>query len=322
MFRGVFAFILGAFVLVGAASSFIVDQTEMAIVTQFGDPRRVVSEPGLHFKTPFIQTVIIFEKRILDLETPTAEVITADQKRLVVDAFARYRIENPLRFLQATAGSQFRGNQQLSTFIDAALRRVLGESTFLAVVKEDRPNLVGRIKEQVNKEAQALGVTIVDVRIRRVDLPESNSQAIFKRMQTERQREAAELRAQGTEISERIKAQADRTVTVTKAEAERSAREALGKGEADRIKILAESYNRDTEFFAFYRSMQAYEHGLKSSDTRLVISPDSEFFRQKIEEIWRAPGETGARSCAFRRGRRIRCSARQRIAGRCVWESF
>jgi membrane protease subunit HflC len=197
----------------------------------------------------------------------------------VVDTFARYRIENPLRYFQATAGSTARGNQQLGTFMDAALRRVLGESTFLLVVKEDRNGLIGKIKEQVNREAEALGVSIVDIRIRRADLPDQNSQAVFQRMQTERQREAAELRAQGTEISERIKAQADRTVTVTKAEADRQAREALGKGEAERTRLLAEAYNRDAEFFAFYRSLQAYEQGLKAGDTRLVITPDSEFFR-------------------------------------------
>jgi membrane protease subunit HflC len=197
----------------------------------------------------------------------------------VVDAFARYRIENPLRYFQATAGSTFRGNQQLGTFMDAALRRVLGESTFQLVVKDDRAGLMSRIKEQVNQEAQNLGVSIVDIRIRRADLPDQNSQAVFRRMQTERQREAAELRAQGTEISERIKAQADRTVTVTRAEADRQAREALGRGEAERTRLLAEAHMRNTEFFAFYRSLQAYETGLKSSDTRLVITPDSEFFR-------------------------------------------
>jgi membrane protease subunit HflC len=163
--------------------------------------------------------------------------------------------------------------------MDAALRRVLGESTFLLVVKDDRAGLTSKIRDQVNGEAQALGVAIVDIRIRRVDLPEQNSQAVFKRMQTERQREAAELRAQGTEISDRIKAQADRTVTVTRAEADRQASEVLGKGEAERTRLLAEVYNRDAEFFSFFRSMRAYEHALKAGDTRLVISPDGEFFR-------------------------------------------
>ena len=279
MFRSAFAIIVAAIVIVGSAATFVVDQTEQAIVTQFGNPQRVITTPGLNFKVPFIQNVISLDRRVLDLETPSVEAITADQKRLVVDTFARYRIENPLRYYQATGGLPARGNQQLGTFMDAALRRVLGESTFLLVVKEDRAGLTTKIREQVNGEAQALGVSIVDIRIRRVDLPEQNSQAVFKRMQTERQREAAELRAQGTEISDRIKAQADRTVTVTRAEAERFSRETLGKGEAERTRLLADAYNRNSEFFAFYRSMQAYENGLKSGDTRLVITPDSDFFR-------------------------------------------
>ena len=279
MFRSALAIVVAALVVIGGASLFIVDQTEQAIVTQFGDPRRVVTTPGLNFKLPFFQNVISLDRRVLDLETPSVEAITADQKRLVVDTFARYQIKDPLRYYQATGGLAFRGNQQIGTFMDAALRRVLGESTFLLVVKEDRAGLTAKIREQVNSEAQALGVSIVDIRIRRVDLPEQNSLAVFNRMKTERQREAAELRAQGTEISDRIKAQADRTVTVTRAEADRFSRETLGKGEAERTRLLAESFNRDAEFFSFYRSMQAYEAGLKSSDTRLVITPDSEFFR-------------------------------------------
>lgn len=279
MIRSALLFAGAVVALLASASMFIVDQTEQAIVTQFGNPQRVITAPGLNFKLPFIQNVITFDRRVLDLETPSVEAITSDQKRLVVDTFARYQIKDPLRYFQATGGSPFRGNQQLGTFMDAALRRVLGESTFLLVVKEDRAGLTGKIRDQVNGEAQALGVAIVDIRIRRVDLPEQNSQAVFKRMQTERQREAAELRAQGTEISDRIKAQADRTVTVTRAEADRQASEVLGKGEAERTRLLAEVYNRDAEFFSFFRSMRAYEHALKAGDTRLVISPDGEFFR-------------------------------------------
>lgn len=279
MIRSVLAFVVAAIVVVGGSSLFVVDQTEQVIVTQFGNPQRVITQPGLNVKLPFIQNVISMDRRILDLETPSVEAITSDQKRLVVDTFARYRIENPLRFFQATGGSALRGNQQLGTFMDAALRRVLGESTFQLVVKDDRQGLTQKIREQVNGEAQALGVSIVDIRIRRADLPEQNSQAVFRRMQTERQREAAELRAQGTEISDRIRAQADRTVTVTKAEADRLARESLGRGEAERTRLLADVYNRDPEFFAFYRSMQAYETGMKSGDTRMVLTPDSEFFR-------------------------------------------
>lgn len=279
MFRSALAIVVAAIVVIGGASMFIVDQTEQAIVTQFGQPKRVITAPGLNFKLPFIQNVISLDRRVLDLETPSVEAITADQKRLVVDTFARYQIKDPLRYFQATGGLAFRGNQQLGTFMDAALRRVLGESTFLLVVKEDRSGLTTKIREQVNSEAAALGVAIVDIRIRRVDLPEQNSLAVFNRMKTERQREAADIRAQGTEASDRIKAEADRTVTVTRAEADRFSRETLGKGEAERTRLLAEAFNRDVEFFSFYRSMQAYETGLKSSDTRFVITPDSEFFR-------------------------------------------
>ncbi len=279
MIRSALGFAAVAAVIIGGVSMFSVDQTEQAIVTQFGQPVRVITQPGLNFKIPFIQQVISLERRILDLESASIEAITSDQKRLVVDAFARYRIENPLRFFQATAGSTVRGNQQLGTFMDAALRRVLGESTFQLVVRDDRGGLMAKIRDQVNGEAAALGVSIVDIRIRRADLPDQNSQAVFRRMQTERQREAAELRAQGTEISERIKAQAERTATVTRAEAERFARETLGRGEAERTRLLADAHNRSPEFFTFHRSLQAYENGLKSGDTKLVITPDSNFFR-------------------------------------------
>lgn len=279
MMRSALGLAAVAAVIVGGASMFSVDQTEQAIVTQFGQPVRVITQSGLNFKIPFIQQVISLERRILDLESASIEAITSDQKRLVVDAFARYRIENPLRFFQATAGSTIRGNQQLGTFMDAALRRVLGESTFQLVVRDDRGGLMARIRDQVNSEATGLGVSIVDIRIRRADLPDQNSQAVFRRMQTERQREAAELRAQGVEISDRIKAQADRTVTVTRAEADRIAREALGRGEAERTRLLADAHNRSPEFFTFQRSLQAYEASLKNGDTRLVISPDNDFFQ-------------------------------------------
>lgn len=276
--------ILGGVAAVAVAavltSVFVVDQTQQAIVTQFGKPRRVVEQPGLNFKLPFFfESVINLDRRVLDLETASEEVITADQKRLVVDAFTRYRIEKPLLFFQATSGSVFAGEDRLRTLLTSALRRVLGGASFQKLVKDDRAGLVAQVQEQLNREAAQLGISIVDVRIRRADLPEQNSQAIYQRMQTERQREAAEYRAQGVEASERIKARADRDVVVLKAEAERQAREALGAGDAERTKILAEAYGRDGEFFAFWRSMQAYEASMRSSDTKMVISPDSDFFR-------------------------------------------
>lgn len=263
-----------------ATSVFVVDQTQQAIVTQFGKPQRVVTKPGLNFKMPFFfESVIQMDRRILDLESASEEVITSDQKRLVVDSFTRYQINDALQFFQATSGSILAGEDRLRTLLNSAVRRVLGESSFSAVVKDERSKLVQKVKDQLNREAQALGIAVIDVRIRRADLPEQNSQAVFQRMQTERQREASEYRAQGVEASDRIKARADRDVVVLRAEAERQARETVGAGDAERTKILADAYGRDTEFFAFWRSMQAYEAGLRSGDTRMVISPDSDFFR-------------------------------------------
>ena len=254
--------------IIGSMTLFTVDQTQQALVARFGDVRRIVTEPGLNVKVPFLDNVIAIDKRILDIESPPQEIISSDQKRLVVDAFARYRIGDPLLFFQSTGGNVNVGNQRLSTYLNGALRRVLGESTFIALVREKREDLMERIRKQMNDEARSLGIVVLDVRIRRADLPNENSNAVFKRMQTERQREAAEIRAQ-----------ADRTVTVTRAEADRLAREALGQGEGDRARILADAYGRDQEFFNFWRSMQAYEAGLKSGNTRLVLSPDSDFFR-------------------------------------------
>lgn len=284
---------IAAVVLAGAMTSvFVVDQTQQAIVTQFGKPRRVVVEPGLNFKLPFMfESVINLDKRILDLETASEEVITSDQKRLVVDAFTRYRIDNPLQFFQATSGSVLAGEDRLRTLLTSSVRRVLGGSSFLSVVRDDRAGLVAKVKEQINKEAEALGISVVDVRIRRADLPEQNSQAIYQRMQTERQREASEFRAQGVEASERIKARADRDVVVLKAEADRQARETLGAGDAERAKLLADAYGRDTEFFSFWRSMQAYEASLRSGDTKMVISPDSDFFRYLNDPTGRIKSE-------------------------------
>lgn len=283
-------------IAIAATSTFVVDQTQQAIVTQFGKPVRVVDKPGLNFKLPFIfESVIRMDRRVLDLETASEEVITSDQKRLVVDAFLRYRITNPLQFFQATSGSVVAGEDRLRTLLTSGLRRVLGAATFQKVVRDDRAALVQQVQEQLNREAQALGIAIVDVRIRRADLPEQNSQAIFQRMQTERQREAAEYRAQGVEAAERIKGRADRDVVVLKAEADRQARETLGAGDAERTKILAEAYGRDAEFFAFWRSMQAYEQSLRSGDTRMVISPDSDFFRYLNDPQGRVkPAQPGA----------------------------
>jgi membrane protease subunit HflC len=270
--------LLAIAVFFGLSSVFTVNQTEQALVLRFGQAINIVREPGLYFKLPFVDGVVRIDKRILALDLPEQEVIASDQKRLRVDAFARYRVIDPLLFYQ-TLGSVERANEQLATFMNSGLRRVLGESTFRQVVRDERTQLMGRIRDQVNTQAKSLGIQVVDVRIRRADLPDANSQAIFTRMQTERQREAAEIRAEGAEAAQRIRAKADRDVVVVVAEANREAERTRGEGDGQRNAIFAQAYGQDQDFFAFYRSMQAYEQGLGNSDTRLVLSPDSEFFR-------------------------------------------
>jgi membrane protease subunit HflC len=273
--------VLAALVL-GYSSLFTVYQTQQVIVVRLGDPVRVVTDPGLNFKLPLIDSVIGIDKRILDLENPAQEVIASDQKRLVVDAFARYRIEEPLRFYQ-TVGTIQGANSQLSSLLNAALRRVLGESTLTHVVRDDRQQLMARVREQLDKEARVYGIAVIDVRIRRADLPEQNSQAVYQRMQTERQREAAEFRAQGSQKSQEIRSKADRDVTVLVAEATSKSEQLRGEGDAERNKIFAEAFGKDLDFFAFYRSMQAYETGMRQGDTRMVLQPDSEFFRYFVD---------------------------------------
>jgi membrane protease subunit HflC len=268
--------LLGLIVLYG--SVFTVYQTDQVIVVRLGEPIRVVTDPGLNFKIPLLESVISVEKRIVDLENPAQEVITSDQKRLVVDAFARYRINDALKFYQ-TIGAIEGANARLSTLLNSALRRVLGEASTTDVVRDKRAQLMSQVRTQLENEAQSFGVAVVDVRIRRADLPEQNRQAVYQRMQTERQREAAEFRAQGSQRSQEIRARADRDVTVLIAEAQSKGEQTRGEGDAERNRIYADAYGRDPDFFTFYRSMQAYEAGLRSNDTRMVLKPDSDFFR-------------------------------------------
>jgi membrane protease subunit HflC len=249
-----------------------------ALVVQLGEPVRAVQEPGLYLKIPFIQTVHYFDKRLLDYDAPAEEVIGADQKRLVVDAFARYKITDPLRFYQ-TLGSIRGANSQLAILLNSAMRRVLGEATFIQVVRDQRAALMQRIQGLVDKEAANYGIQVVDARIRRADLPEQNSQAVYKRMQTERQREAAEYRAQGAQRGQEIRSRADREVTVLIADANSKGQQIRGEGDATRNEIFAKAFGQDPDFFSFYRSMQAYEEGLKPADTRMLLKPDTSFFR-------------------------------------------
>jgi membrane protease subunit HflC len=275
---GVIAFLILVALVLAYSTLFTVYQTRQAIVVRLGQPVRVVTEPGLNYKIPLIDSVIHIDNRILDIESPAQEVIASDQKRLVVDAFARYRITKPLLFYQ-TVGSVEGGNARLLTLLNSALRRVLGESTLTQVVRDQREQLMARVREQLENEAQSFGIAVVDVRIRRADLPEQNSQAVYQRMQTERQREAAEFRAQGGQKAQEIRSKADREATVIVAEANSTAEQTRGAGDGERNRLFAEAYGRDPDFFAFYRSMTAYENGLRSNDTRFLLKPDSDFFK-------------------------------------------
>jgi membrane protease subunit HflC len=275
-------------IVVGYSTFFAVYQTKQALVVRLGQPVRVITEPGLNAKIPFIDSVIYIDKRILNIETPSQEVIASSQdkgntgatqaaERLVVDAFARYRIVDALKYYQ-TVGV-VGADSQLSIFLNSALRSVLGRATLADVVRDKREELMMQMREQLDRDAQPFGIHVVDVRIRRADLPPKNSQAVFQRMQTERQREAAEFRAQGSQKSQEIRAKADRDVTVLIADATSQSEQTRGQGDAERNRIFAEAYGQDPGFFTFYRSMQAYEKSLTHGDTRLVLRPDSDFFR-------------------------------------------
>ncbi|HSY55249.1 MAG TPA: protease modulator HflC [Bradyrhizobium sp.] len=280
-------------IIVGYGSVFTVQQTEQALVVRFGRPVDVVTDPGLHFKAPFMDTVIPVDKRILDLENPAQELIASDQKRLVVDAFARYRIKDALQFYQSV-GSIQAANLQLTTLLNSSLRRVLGEVTLIKIVRDEREALMARIRDQLDKEAGGYGIQVVDVRIRRADLPDQNSQAVYQRMKTERQREAAEFRAQGNQKAQEIRSNADREATIIVAEANSKAEQIRGEGDAERNRLFAEAYGKDPDFFAFYRSMTAYENSLKSNDTRFLLRPDSDFFRFFGSAVGRAPAAAAA----------------------------
>ncbi len=267
--------------VVGLSGTFTVGQTEQAIVLRFGEPvggRGLVRDPGLHFKIPLIETVVTLPNLILDLEAPNQEILASDNTRLQVDAFLRYRITDPLRFYQ-TVQTVDHANNQIGYILNSAIRRVLGEANLTQIVSGERAALMGRISGQVNTETERLGIAAVDVRIRRADLPEQISEQVYKRMNSERQREAAEYRAQGAETAQKIRAKADRDVVVLLGQAQQQADQARGEGDAMRNKIFADAYGKDPDFFAFYRSMSAYDAAFKGADTRFVTSPTGDFFR-------------------------------------------
>lgn len=267
---------IGAFLL--SASLYTVTEMQQALVLQFGEPMRVIQTPGLKVKIPFIQNVVLIDRRILDVDPPVEQVILSDQKRLDVDAFARYRIVDPLKFYQSV-GSEHIVEQRLASVVNSALRRVLGNVTLLAVLSQERTKVMTDIKGEVNGEAKDFGVEIVDVRIRRADLPEETSQSIFARMRSERERDAAEARAQGQEQSQQIRSRADRERTVILAEAQSAAQKARGEGDKAALKIISDATAKDAQFYAFYRSLEAYRNALRTEDTTLVLSPNGDFFR-------------------------------------------
>ena len=261
-----------------ANSTFIVDQRQKALVVQFGDVKRLVEEPGLKFKIPFMQDVLSFDNRILDLGINEQEVIAADQKRLIIDAFAKYKIVDPLKFY-TTVNNRVNAESKLSSILESSLRRIVGEISMVSLLSEDRNLVMSKIKEALSNEAEIFGIEIVDVRIVRGDLPKENSEAIFTRMQTEREKEARITRATGFEEAEKIKAEADKQKVIILADARKQAETTRGEGDSTASKIFANAFSRDPEFFAFYRSMQAYTQAMQGNKTTMVVSPDSEFFK-------------------------------------------
>jgi membrane protease subunit HflC len=268
--------VLAAVIMFQAA--FVVKEIDQAIVLQFGNPKKIITEAGLKFKLPFIQNVVFIDKRILNLDNAPEEVIAADQKRLIVDAFARFQIVDPLKFY-ISVGNERVARSRLSTIINSRIRGVLGTQELSTLLSKERAKQMAIIQNDVNEEAKSFGIKIIDVRIKRADLPQANSEAIYKRMQTERQREAKEFRAEGAEIAAKITSTADKDVTVLLANANKQSQIFKGEGDGLRNKIFADAYGKDPEFFGFYRAMQAYETALIGGDTSLILSPDSDFFK-------------------------------------------
>jgi len=259
-------------------SFFTVKEINQAIVLQFGNPKRVLAEPGLKVKIPFIQNVVFLDRRILSLDPQPEEVIASDQKRLIVDAYSRFKIVDPLKFY-ISVGNEMVARSRLATIFNSRLRSVLGKHSLATLLSEERSKQMAIIQEGVNVEAEKFGITIIDIRIKRADLPQANSEAIYKRMQTEREREAKQFRARGAEMAVTITSTADKEVTVILANANKQSEIMKGEGDGIRNKIFADAFGQDPEFFSFYRAMQAYETALIGGETSLILSPDSDFFK-------------------------------------------
>jgi modulator of FtsH protease HflC len=264
-------------VFVGLSVPFIVYQTEQAIVLQFGDPIRVQDRPGLDFKLPY-QSVITYDKRVLDFDLPAARVTAADQKPMIVDAYARFRIADPLLFYK-TVGTETAARARMTPIMAGSVRNIISTVVLADVVSGKREITMQRIREQVNDQTKGFGIALTDVRLRRADLPEENSKAIYARMKSDREREAAQFRADGDRLAAEIKADADRQRTEILAEAQKQSQILRGQGDADSIKVYADAFGKDKDFFAFYRSLEAYRNALGGNDTTFLLSPDSDFFR-------------------------------------------
>ena len=268
--------IIGAIAFLGYMTLFTVNEIQQAIILQFGDPKRVIQKAGLNYKIPFIQNVVLLDKRILNLDAPSEEVIASDQKRLIVDAFARFKIKDPLKFY-ISVGNERVARSRLSTIINSRIRGVLGKEELATLVSKERARLMDKITQDVNVEASKLGIEIIDVRIKRADLPQANSEAVYRRMQTERLREAKEFRAEGAEIAQTVRSTADKEVTIILAEANKKSEILKGEGDGKRNKIFAEAFGKDPDFFSFYRAMQSYEKSLIGGETSLILSQTVNF---------------------------------------------
>lgn len=278
MIKSAAVFFLGVIAFLALTSVFIVEQRQQALVLQFGEVTRVIKEPGLKFKVPFIQKVSLFDNRVLNLSADEKEVIAKDQKRLIVTSFAKYRITNPLKFYQ-TVRDEAGVRSRLNSILDSSLRQILGEVPLATLLTGERSVIMKNIQQLVNTQSADFGIDVIDVRIMRADLPKENSEAIYRRMQTEREKEAKQFRAEGAEVAQQIKSRADKEAKILLAESQLKAQVTRGEGDGISSKIFADAFNQDPEFFNFYRSMQAYRTTLKKGDTTMVLSPDSEFLR-------------------------------------------
>jgi membrane protease subunit HflC len=270
--------IIIALAIITYLSLFTVKEINQAIVLQFGNPKKVITTAGLQWKIPFVQNVVFLDRRILSLDPAPEEVIASDQKRLIVDAYSRFTIVDPLKFY-ISVGNEMVARSRLATIINSRIRNVLGKQSLATLLSEERGRQMAIIQEGVNEEAKKFGIEIIDVRIKRADLPQANSEAIYKRMQTEREREAKEFRARGAEMAVTITSTADKEVTVILANADKQSEIMKGEGDGIRNKIFADAFGQDPEFFSFYRAMQAYEKALIGGETTMILSPDSDFFK-------------------------------------------